>query len=251
VEQEILYRLLPEDGAPVHYDEALADLSTRLERGLGTTEFDQFVWKLGLRIAWNPNARELRRVLDVQSLPSTITREQDLEPWFERYLFRRAADEFFEPRPPSFNLIVQNTARRAGDEGRFTKPDVCMACVSRYHYTPGVWFDLYCFELKLHKDFNIPALMQALSNAAYAHFTYLVVYLPEGSASPRHISAIRTRAIQHGVGIICISDHMRDEGYQILLPGRRHSPRPGETEIFIENRFEQANRNALRNWVRS
>jgi hypothetical protein len=250
VEHELLFELLPEDGLPVSQHEVLSHLGARLGRQCSSAEFEQFIWALGIRITRDPHSGELRRILTTSSLPEEITREKDLEPWFERYLFRQAGD-FFEPRPPIINTVVQNTARGAGNEGRFTKPDICMACVSRYHYTPGIWFDLYCFELKLANDFNIPAVMQALANAAFAHFTYLAVYLPEGSTTPRHISAIRTRAIQHGVGIVGISDPMKDEGYQILLPARRHMPRPGDTELFIENRFEDANRNALRNWVRS
>jgi hypothetical protein len=93
--------------------------------------------------------------------------------------------------------------------------------------------------------------MQALSNAAFAHFTYLAVHLPDGSAEPKHIAAIRTRAIQHGVGIVRIADHLNDDGYQVILPARRHSPRPGDTEVFVESRFDDANRMAIREWVRS
>jgi hypothetical protein len=250
VAHETLFQLLPEDGCPMPQEEVLAALSLRMGCTLTASDIDQLIWKLTSRVAWDAQWKALRRVLETPPLPAVISCERDLEPWFERYLFRLAADEFFEPRPPSLNIVVQNTARRAGNEGRFTKPDICMACASRYHYTPGVWFDLFAFELKLQTDFNIPSVMQALANAAFAHFTYLVVHLPEGTA-PRYISAIRTRAIQHGVGIIRISDHTRDDGYQILLPGRRHTPRPGDTETFIEDRFEEANRNALRNWVRS
>jgi hypothetical protein len=251
VPHEILFQLLPDDGTPVTRDEALLSVSARLEREVSASEFDKLVWALGSRVAWDFHSKLLGKAPAAQPLPSVIKCEQDLEPWFERYLYRQAADEFFEPRPPSLNVVVQNTARVGRHEGRFTKPDICMACVSRYHYSPGALVDLFCFELKLAVGFDIPAVMQALSNAAYAHFTYLVVYLPEGSTDPRHISSIRTRAIQHGVGIVRISDHVRDDGYRVILPARRHSPRPGDTEVFIENRFEDANRTALRRWVRS
>jgi hypothetical protein len=251
VEQELLFQLLPEDGTSIHRDALATELSLRLQRELAATEFDRFIWQLASRVVWDPHQKKLCRSTSNVPPSSDITCEQDLEPWFERYLFRQAAEDFFEPRAPSFNVVVQNTARTNRNEGRFTKPDICMACVSRYHYTPGTRFDLFCFELKLGEGFNIPAVMQALANSAYCHFTYMAVYLPEGATTPRYVSAIRTRAVQHGVGIVRISDHLRDDGYQVILPGRRHEPRPGDTEAFIESRFDEANRNALRNWVRT
>jgi hypothetical protein len=225
-------------------------LSLQLGRDVGGEELDRLVWTLGSRVVWNTHDKTLQRALDTVELPAVISCERDLEPWFERYLSRQAADEFFDPRPPSVNVVVQNTASMRGDGGRFTNPDICMACVARYNYMPAAQFDLYCFELKLSRDFNIPAVMQALSNAAFAHYNYLVVYLPERTTTPRYISAIRTRAVQHGVGIIQISNHARDDGYQIILPARRLTPNPGDTEVFIEDRFDAANREALRNWVR-
>jgi hypothetical protein len=251
VSKEILLDLLPRDGAMIPREEAAASLSARLGRRLPLEDFDALARALWPNVVWDDARRRLGRAPDLRNLPAIISRESDLEPWFERYLSRQAVEAFFETRPPSLNIVVQNTARGGGHEGRFTMPDICMACVFRYHYTPGIQLDLYCFELKLGAHFNIPSVMQALSNAAVAHYNYLVVYLREGEATPRYVSAIRTRAVQHGVGIVCIADHLRDDGYQIILPARRLSPLPGDTEIFIEDRFEQANRDALRNWVRS
>jgi hypothetical protein len=75
-------------------------------------EVDRCVWQLGDRVVWSPHENLLRRLPeDRPSLPSSIVRESDLEPWFKRFIWKHALPFFYDPPPKGFNIVVQNTAR--------------------------------------------------------------------------------------------------------------------------------------------
>jgi hypothetical protein len=250
-DQDLLYDLLPQEGDWISRDAAWTALGERLNRDVSVEEFDRFIWLLGERVSWNPHDRLVCRQVGagVPQLPATIQNERDIEGWFERFVWRNAARMFYEPPPLSLSIIVQNTARLGSSSGRWTRPDVCMACISRYHYAPTATFDLLTFELKMPAGCNMLAVHEALSHTAAAHFAYLGLYLPLGSREEANLPSMLEQAQHHGVGVIRIGDVRDEASYTLLLTADRHSPSPAKIDGFIEERFDEANRLALRKWV--
>lgn len=175
--------------------------------------------------------------------------EKDLEPWFERYLWLNAR-RFYDPPPRSLSVVVENTARRHTGSGRWTRPDLCMGCVSRYKFQPVPIFDLYTFELKMPAGCNMLAVHEALAHSAAAHFAYLGLYLPDGSQEQANLSPMLDQAQRHGVGVVRMFNPRDPLTYTRLLEARRNDAPPARVDGFIEQRFSTANRLALRRWVR-
>jgi hypothetical protein len=247
--EHFILDILPDNGDPISLSSVREQLSEKIGRPLSDPDFDNFVSRLGHRVIVDIQKSELSLYLPV-TLPETIENERDLEGWFERYLHRQASDQFFDYKPPSLSLVVQNTARTGINTGPFTKPDICMASVSRFHYSPIAHFNLYSFELKLPQGCNAKSVMQAKAYTDFAHYCYVAIHLPTSSNYTKNLSNMIGVASSHGIGIVRISDHAIDEGYEILVPARRHEPNPGTIDNFIEDRFDEANRQALKKWVR-
>jgi hypothetical protein len=251
-DQELLLSLLPEDGTAIAYDALRIALSEQLRQEFAGDEFDRLIWMLGDQVSWDPGTRRIWRRPKAEhfQLPQEIKKEQDLEGWFERFLRKRAAKMFYDPLPATLNFVVQNTARISGSGGRWTRPDLCMACISRYHYTPTPHFDLFSFELKMPSGCNVLAVHEALAHTAAAHFGYLAVYLPAGSKEEANLPAMVEGARRHGVGIIRFTDPMDEASYALVLYAQRHTPAPSKIDGFIEDRFDEGTKIDLRNWVR-
>jgi hypothetical protein len=249
---DLLLELLPASGDWLSRDAAMTALGERLAQDLTKEEFDRCIWQLGQKVVWSPHENLLRRQVagDAPELPSQVACERDLEGWFELFLWKHAPTMLYDPLPRSFSLVVQNTARIALPAGRWTRPDLCMACISRFQYAPLPNFDLFSFELKIRAGCNVLAVHEALAHTATAHFSYLSVYLPEDSAEAANLPAMLEQAQRHGVGVIRISNPQHPASYCLLLAARRYNPPPAKLDGFIEDRFDEANRLALRKWVR-
>jgi hypothetical protein len=250
-EQEVLFELLPTEGDWLSREAVWTALSERLERDVDAESFNRYIWLLAERVVWSPHDSLIRRRTgnDQSQLPAKIECERDLEGWFERYVWKRASTAFFQPPPRSLSIVVQNTARVGNASGRWTRPDLCMACISRYHYSPVPVFDLFSFELKMPSGCNMLAVHEALSHTAASHFAYLGLYLPEGSKEADNLPSMLEQAQHHGVGVIRIFDPMTDASYMKILEAGRKSPSPAKIDGFIDDRFDEANRLALRKWV--
>ncbi|MDX2259549.1 MAG: hypothetical protein NW205_11610 [Hyphomicrobiaceae bacterium] len=253
----MLYALLPEDGNYVALEAAQIALAERTGEEASIDQLGQCIFALvgQAKIDWLPDEKQLRRTLPNhnRSPPWPISCERDLEPWLERYLWQSARG-FYSPPPPSLTVVVENTARvPVGTQ--WTRPDLSMACVTRYLYQPVPVFDLFTFELKLAYDCNVRAVHESLAHSSSANFSYLAVYAPEGDEASvqaeTNLPIMLEQAGRHGVGIIQIRDPRRPrDGYRRLLDARRHAPSPAKIDGFIEDRFHSVNKLALRRWVK-
>ena len=143
--------LLPEDGEPVGRGVLRDAISEQLHEDISDSEVDEIIHSLALqrKVEWIEDARQVQLHVPgrQQVLPSVISKERDLEPWFERFLWLHPS-MFFDPVPQGLKLMVQNTARITAGAGRWSRPDICMATVVRYKYQPGSQISIYTFELK-------------------------------------------------------------------------------------------------------
>lgn len=247
-----MFELLPTEGDWISRHAVQAALEERLSAEVNFDEIDRCIWQLGERVVWSPHDNLLRRRLadDRAEPPDTISCETDLEPWLERFIWKKALEVFFDPPPQGFNVVVQNTARTGLPAGRWTRPDLCAACISRYHYAPIPQFDLFSFELKMPSGCNMLAVHEALAHSATAHFPYLCVYLPEGARERAQLPSMLEQSQRHGVGVIIIADPSDLDTYRLALVARRHTPALAKIDGFIDDRFDEANRLALQRWIR-
>ncbi len=245
-----LYQLLPEDGSPIELAVARAALSEQLGVDIDENQLHARIFADEL-IQSLPASREIRRKTAGADAgpPSVIRNEQDIEPWFERYLWQQRT-AFYDPSPMSLNTVIENTARIHGPPGRWTRPDLCMGCVARYRYRPAPQFDLFSFELKMPHGCNMLSVHEALSHGATVHFAYLCLYLPEGAEEQKNLNAMFEQAQRYGVGVIRMLDPRDFATYTRPLQARRGEPAPGKIDAFIEERFGVANRLALVRWLR-
>lgn len=251
-QHEDLFTLLPAEGDWISRYAAHAALEERLSAEIDVEAFDRCIWQLGQRIVWSPHDNLIRRKLvnDCTPPPDKIASEVDLEPWFERFIWKKAHHFFYDPPPQGFNLVVQNTARGGARTGRWTRPDLCATCISRYHYTPSAQLDLFSFELKMPSGCNMLAVHEALAHSATSHFPYLCVYLPPNAKERAQLPGMLEQSQRHGVGVIHISDPKDFETYSLTLVARRNTPSPAKIDGFIDDRFDEANRLALQRWLR-
>ena len=157
---------------------------------------------------------------------------------------------FYDPPPPSFSVVVQNTARGGSRGGRWTRPDICAGCISRYNYAPVPQFDLFTFELKMPSGCNMLAVHEALAHAAAGHFPYLCLYLSEDKSQPTELASMLEQCQEHGVGVIVMPVPQDPNSYRLSLRARRHQPSPAKIDGFIDDRFDEANKLALQKWIR-
>jgi hypothetical protein len=135
--------------------------------------------------------------------------------------------------------------------GLWTRPDLAAALVTRYTYAPTPQLDLYGFELKMPGGCTVYAVHEALAHTAFVNFAYLVVLLPDPARSEReNLSRMIEQAQKHGVGIIIVKDPADDEAYETVLAAERHSPKLKRIDDFITQRFDRANKLALRTWIK-
>ena len=230
------------------------------EKGIGLTDdaFDGLVLMLYQqeqiiddRIT-NPNRRILRLHTAIEwRLPTRITSERELEPHVEGFLWRRFDEKFLDLDLRNYSLIVQNTAHGGVTAGLWTRPDLAAAVVTRYTYAPTPQLDLYGFELKMPAGCTVYAVHEALAHTAFVNFPYLVAFLPDQAHSEREtLPRMIEQAQKHGVGIIIVEDPADDDSYEIVLAAQHHNPKLKRVDDFISQRFDRANKLALRTWIR-
>jgi hypothetical protein len=200
----------------------------------------------------SPNQRILRLHAAAEwHLPTQITNERQLEPHVEGFLWRRFGERFLDHDLRNYRLIVQNTAHGGVAAGLWTRPDLAAAVVTRYIYAPTAQLDLYGFELKMPAGCSVYAVHEALAHTAFVNFAYLVAFLPDAAHSEReNLTRMIEQAQKHGVGIIIVKDPADDESYEMILAAQRHDPKLKRVDDFISQRFDRANKLALRTWIR-
>ncbi len=251
--RQLLYEFLPVDGEFVGFEAVRAALSEKTGQDIAVDTVAELIFALGAErlVDWLPDERQVGRARKgLTREPSwPIQCERDLEPWLERYLWLHAYG-FYDPPPASLSLIVENTARISAGAGRWTRPDVSMACVTRYRYQAVPILDVFTFELKMPSGCNMLAVHEALSHSSAANFAYLVVFLPEDARETGALPAMLEQAQRHGVGVMRIADPRDARTYSTLLQARRNVASPAKIDGFIEDRFLPVNKLALRRWVK-
>lgn len=251
---QILLSLLPEAGEPIGRKVLQDALSQQIGEEIADATIDELLYNLTLRrkIEWIEEGRQVR--LDIPGkhpqFPPTVEKERDLEPWLERYLWLNPS-LFFDPVPQGLKLMIQNTARIAAGTGRWSRPDICMAAVTRYKYQPSTQLSIYTFELKMPSGTETRSVFEALAHTSSGHYPFLVLYLPTKDAHEQYLEGVLEQAQRHGVGVIRITNVQDSQSYKRLLDAERFEPPQASIDALIDERFDRANRLALFRWVRT
>lgn len=106
--------------------------------------------------------------------------------------------------------VAEITARqgRRDTGGRWSRPDIALASYNSYLYVPGKHFDVNTFEVKTHEGLDVTAVYEALAHRRAAHYSYLLVCVPDtaAEASSPLLDEIQDEADGHGIGFVVIAN---------------------------------------------
>lgn len=174
--------------------------------------------------------------------------ERELEPPVEAFL---ASDPAFNQLRLDRDFTVwQRTARggRAGT-GTWSRPDFTIATIRRRKYDPVRHLDLIAFELKNLAGSTVVAVHEALAHTRFAHYAFLVC--PTSVLNVGVQAAIRDSCAQHGIGLLTFDlsvgkgERPMLRNFRIEVEARRQSPEPELVDNYIDDRFDEGNRERL------
>ena len=76
------------------------------------------------------------------------------------------------------SLVVEITAKHGAKLGKWTKPDITVACSRTFPYVPGRHFDVITFEVKPQDQVNVTAVYEALAHLRAATRSYVLLHVP-------------------------------------------------------------------------
>ncbi len=163
--------------------------------------------------------------------------ESQLEEPFSVLLRTRLARELLQSAGTPPNWQVQNTARGGPTSGQWSQPDVILACVRRYRSRAFPELELFGFELKTHRGFDISSVHQALAHTRYVHYSHVVVHCPADEIWEHRLAEVRYHAQKHGVGVIRLKAADPGADFEIALYSARFEPAARSVDWFLEDRL--------------
>lgn len=146
-------------------------------------------------------------------------------------------------------FVSEITARQGGrlTGGRWTRPDITLAAVRTYQFTPGKRLEVITFEVKPTLDTALEGVYEALAHSAFAHRTYLAVdqreYGPDDEVPDERIVQECTR---HGVGYIVFDDPADYDTFNIMCSAKLNEPDPYDVDSFIRTQLSPEAQEQLR-----
>jgi hypothetical protein len=170
--------------------------------------------------------------------------ESELMPHLGRFLkgaFRKELD-----LPPHGEWLVKDTSQMGPPRGRWARPDYVLITAMRFRVMPGSQLDVHSFELKAEYGATDLAVYEALAQTRFTHFGYLVWHLPKDSQAAARLPEITAQCSQHGIGLIRVTEPMRDEGFETILDPLRKATLPSAVDSFLEQRLTDNDQQLLR-----
>jgi hypothetical protein len=109
-----------------------------------------------------------------------------------------------------------------------------LTSVRRYRSRAVPELELFGFELKTARGFEVSAVHQALAHLRYVHYSHVVVHCPDDEFWEHRLSEARFHAQTHGVGVIRL---LSQADYEISIHARRGDPLPSSVDRFLEERL--------------
>jgi hypothetical protein len=143
--------------------------------------------------------------------------------------------------------ITASQGRRATG-GKWTRPDVTIAAVRTYHFTPGKRLEVITFEVKPNLDTAFEGVYEALAHSAFAHRSFLAVHAVEQSDDELG-DRISQECSRHGVGYMTFSNPSDYGTYETISNARLREPDPYDVDKFIRTQLNSENQDQLREFL--
>lgn len=145
-------------------------------------------------------------------------------------------------------IVVQDTANQGSKKtgGKWSRPDVSIAAVIRYSFTPGKQLEVLTFELKAMDEHDkIENVFECASHSVFSHRSYLALECPDGKPGSDKFERVETLCKRFGIGLMIFSDVKDPESFNEILEPERKNPDPKEIDNFIRNQFDNEKQEKL------
>ncbi len=157
-----------------------------------------------------------------------------------------AADAGFE------NKVVHTTAQGGGrvTGGKWSRPDIALATLSRYPYVPGIHFDVITFEVKTPDGIDITCVYEALAHLRSATQSYVLLHVPSERALDLEsiLLDVSAEAKNHGIGVIIAEKPSDYETWDEVVEPVRAEPVPKRLNDFLAQQFSEKQREQISRW---
>lgn len=144
-----------------------------------------------------------------------------------------------------FEVRVTGTAKkRRRASGKWSRPDVTLVQVNSYEYLPQAVLEVSTFEIKKFSDSeNIGAVYEAAAHSRWAHFSFLVVEVP--NADYEFPERFMSELERFKIGLILMWKEKEKETWQFeetLYETSRLTPAPEELNLLLDDFFRSKDR---------
>lgn len=136
---------------------------------------------------------------------------------------------------------------RKGQLGKWSRPDITSIQVSRFDVLPQRSVEVSTFEIKRFSDLtDLASVYEAASHQRWAHYTYLVVEVPDiAHPIPEYLI---TEAARFGVGLLKIYVDSASKAYELeeVVGLKRQNPEPKELDRMLSDFFSYSQKDLRR-----
>lgn len=150
------------------------------------------------------------------------------------------------------NKVVHITAQGGGKVtgGKWSRPDITVATLSRYPYVPGIHFDVITFEVKTPDGIDITCVYEALAHLRSATQSYILLHVPPERAYELDsiLVDVYAEAKNRGIGVISAEKPDDYETWDEVVEPVRADPVPKRLNEFLAQQFSEKQREQIRKW---
>lgn len=151
------------------------------------------------------------------------------------------------------SMIVAITAQQGSrPAGKWTRPDITVACFRTYPYLPGRHFDVITFEVKPSDQVNVSAVYEALAHLRAATRSYALLHVPRCLKVARESDIEETcrEAKQNGIGVIVAENPSDYDTWDEQVEPVRREPDPARLNDFLAQQVSQEFREQVIRWLK-
>lgn len=272
---KVLLSLIPESGSNIGNVTLREKLKEAIRRsGITATVTDQDYWLLRDSLIDEGHIEQGRgrggsvhRIIisaetlnvDVVAPESGVFPISQIEPIAQKLLesalyepFLKAITEGYvkENRIKRFVSEITASQGRRATGGKWTRPDVIIAAVRTYHFTPGKRLEVITFEVKPNLATAFEGVYEALAHSVFAHRSYLAVNVKDYKEDEElPDERIIQECERHGVGYMTFEDPANYGTFEIVIGAKLREPDPFEVDNFIRKQLNPENQDQLREFL--
>lgn len=187
---------------------------------------------------------------NVTSPPEVVTQKSIEAALYEPFEKAIAAGYVKDNRIKRFISEITAAQGRRVTGGKWTRPDITIAAVRTYYFTPGKRLEVITFEIKPDLETAFEGVYEALAHSAFAHRSYLAVHVKESEYDDDiPDDRIVQECTRHGVGYMTFSDPGDYGTSEIVTSARLREPDPYDVDTFIRTQISPDNQDQLREFL--